>query len=50
VYPVVGAVVSAGLATLTELKTTLSIKDMFDLAEILAINNHNQRIAMEQKE
>jgi hypothetical protein len=41
----VGVVVSARLATLTELDTTLGCEDLYDLLEIVLIDAHNQRIA-----
>jgi hypothetical protein len=37
-------VVTAGLATLHELQTLYSFRDMYDLLEIAAVNASNQRL------
>lgn len=36
---------SARLATLAELQTVYSLRDLFDLLEIIAVDRHNERIA-----
>lgn len=38
----IGAVVSGKLATLVDCDTTLSLQDVYDLLEIMAIDAHNQ--------
>lgn len=43
----IGAVLSARMATLTELSTTLGVEDVYDLLEVIAIDAHNQREANE---
>lgn len=45
VSPAIAAVVSARLATLAELDSVLGVEDLFDLLEILAVDNNNQRAA-----
>jgi hypothetical protein len=40
-------VVSARLATLHELQTVYGVKDLYDLLEIIAVDNYNQMIARE---
>lgn len=35
-----------GLASLGELQTTYTLEDAFDLYEVIAVNNHNERVAM----
>lgn len=42
--PYLGLLISSGKATIGELQTVLSVEDAYDLLEILAIDNHNQRI------
>lgn len=37
----IGQVVSSKLATLNELQTVYSLKDLYDMLEILAIDSHN---------
>lgn len=41
----VGAVLSARLATLHELQNTLGAEDLYLLTEILVVDNHNKRVA-----
>jgi len=43
-----GAVISAGRATLHELDTVYGCADLWDLLEIVSIDNHNQAILNEQ--
>jgi hypothetical protein len=40
----VALVVSARLATLTELGSTLGAEDVYDLLEIMAVDAHNERV------
>ncbi len=44
VPPPVGTVVSKGFATLHELSTVYGLQDLYDMLEIIAVDNHNQRI------
>jgi hypothetical protein len=37
-------VVSARLASLSELSTTLGVQDLYDLLEIAAVDAHNERV------
>lgn len=39
----IGTLVSARLATLVELQNVLGIRDAYDLLEILAVDNENNR-------
>lgn len=41
----VGAVISARLATINELQTLLGVEDLYLLIEVLAVDNQNRRIA-----
>lgn len=45
----IGAVISAKMATLHECQTIYSIQDIYDLAEIISIDANNQRIANKKK-
>ena len=40
----IGTVVSSGFATLHELDTVLGTQDLFDLLEIISVNNYNQNL------
>lgn len=40
----IGLVVSRRLATMVELQTTLGAQDLYNLIEILAVDNHNQNL------
>lgn len=40
----IARVVAAGKATLAELATILTLEDLHDLLEIIAVENHNARI------
>lgn len=46
VHRLIGTVISARLATAVELKTALSARDLYDLAEIIAVDTYNQRVAL----
>lgn len=46
----IGTVVSRRLATLHELDTVYGTQDMHDLMEIVAVDNHNQRILNKPKD
>lgn len=39
----IGAVISSGKATLVELDTVLGLQDVYDLLEIVAVDEHNRR-------
>jgi 4-diphosphocytidyl-2C-methyl-D-erythritol kinase len=41
---IVGTVISKGLATLHEIDTVYGTQDLYDMLEIIAVDNHNQRI------
>lgn len=41
--------VSARLATLHELDTIYGVEDLYDLLEILAVDNHNRRLVMQAR-
>ncbi|GAB3484429.1 hypothetical protein GCM10027398_43590 [Azotobacter salinestris] len=45
--PIVGVIVSAGLASYAELKTSISLREAMDLWEIAIVNRHNEWLAME---
>lgn len=47
--PIIGALVSARLATLHELQTVYSLSDAYDMLEILGIDAQNERHAREQR-
>lgn len=40
----IGIVISSGKATLAELSTILSVEDIHDILEVLAIDAHNARV------
>lgn len=40
--PIVGMIVSAKQATLTELQTVYGLQDCYTLAEIVLVDNHNR--------
>jgi hypothetical protein len=40
---IIGALISANRATLAELQTIYSVEDAYDLLEIVAVDNANQR-------
>ena len=44
----VGVVISSGLASLTELSTTLGTEDLYDLVEIVMVDAHNRRMLEER--
>lgn len=46
--PLIGRIVSAGLASLHELQTTYSLEDAMMLDEILAISNYHSWLATKQ--
>lgn len=48
VTPMVGVVVSKGLATLLELQTSYSFEDLCDMYEIVAVNNYNESLFYEK--
>ncbi|MBR8479451.1 transcription elongation factor GreA [Burkholderia cenocepacia] len=45
----IGAVVSRRLATLHELQTVYGQDDLHDLLEIIVVDSHNERVAMEER-
>jgi hypothetical protein len=44
VPPTIGMVVSTGKATMAELSTVLSVEDLWDLMEIILVDNHNREL------
>jgi hypothetical protein len=40
----IGAVVSAGKATLVELDTVYGLGDLYDLIEVIVVDAHNQAV------
>lgn len=44
VPPVIGTLVSARLATLTELQTVYSVEDAYNMLEVLKVDMHNERV------
>lgn len=47
--PYIATVISAGMATLHEIDTVYGLEDVFDMLEIIAIDNHNKNL-LNQKE
>ena len=45
----IGAVISRGLATLTELDTVYGAEDLYLMLEIISVDTHNERIAAEMR-
>jgi hypothetical protein len=45
----IGAVISAGRATLHELDTVYGVEDLYDLLELAAIDAHNRWLMSEKK-
>jgi hypothetical protein len=45
----IGAVVSRRLATLHELSTIYGQQDLHDLLELIVVDGHNERVAMERR-
>jgi hypothetical protein len=43
-----GIIVSRGKATWADLSTTLGVKDVYDLLEIIAVDDHNARVLREK--
>ncbi len=43
VPPVIGTLVSARVATLAELQTVYGLEDVYNMLEILKVDNHNER-------
>jgi hypothetical protein len=41
----IGIVLSAKMATLHEMQTVYSIRDVYDMLEILNVDSHNQEMA-----
>jgi hypothetical protein len=46
---IIGALISTNRATLAELQTVYGIEDAYDLLEILAVDNANQRRMSEKR-
>ena len=46
----VGTVISARLATLVECQTVLSIEDVYNLIEVLAVDANNRRVMAERSQ
>ena len=45
IHPSLAIVISAKLATLSELRTVYTLRDLYDLLEIAAVDRHNARLA-----
>lgn len=45
----IGRVVSSRLATLHELQTVYGSEDLYNLLEIIAVNNFNERLMSEER-
>lgn len=43
-------ILSAGLATMTEMSTSLGTQDLYDLLEVIAVDNHNRDLARRYEE
>ena len=43
----VGVVISQHMATLHELETVYSYDDMLDMVEVIAVNNYNQSLMLD---
>jgi hypothetical protein len=40
----IGSVISSGHATLHELQSVYGTEDMYDMLEIIVVNNHNRQL------
>lgn len=47
---VIGAVVSAKMATMRELDENYSLEDVYDMLEVVAVDAHNRRIVDKRRE
>lgn len=45
-----GSVISSRLATLHELQTVYGVKDLYDLLEVMAVDNYNRMLAARKDE
>lgn len=43
VPPTIGAALSSGKASMTELTTTLGLEDLYDILEVIEVDAHNRR-------
>lgn len=50
VPPICGALISAGLASMVELKRDLTLQDAYTLMEILEVKNYHQWLAADRAE
>lgn len=50
VSPLTGVIVTSGMATLRELDEFYSLEDALNMAEIIRVNNANERAAMAARE
>ena len=41
---IVGVVISKGMATLFELQTVYSLDDLYDMYEVILVNNYNESL------
>lgn len=41
--PMIGMIVSSGMATLHELQSVYGVRDCFDMAEVIGVDSHNRR-------
>ena len=44
ISPTINAIIYSGKATYTELQEKLSVQDMYNLLEIISVENFNQRV------
>lgn len=44
ISPAINAIICSGKATYTELQEKLSVQDMYNLLEIVSVENFNQRV------
>lgn len=44
ISPTINAIICSGKATYTELQEKLSVQDMYNLLEIVSVENFNQRV------
>lgn len=44
ISPTINAIICSGKATYTELQEKLSVQDMYNLLEIISVENFNQRV------
>jgi hypothetical protein len=45
---IVGVVISKGMATLFDLQTKYSLDDLYDMYEVILVNNYNESLLYEK--